>query len=108
MGMPLAEPNPFRGATRVISSLLSPLERRTLRFLAERMPAWVNSDHLTVLGLLAMLGAGLSFWAARDWPGGLVLVVLSNDIRPRLRAPSFAEASVNVRADQSLAIEVRK
>jgi len=74
MAMPVAEPNPFRGATRVISSVLSPLERRTLRFLAERMPAWVNSDHLTGLGLLAMLGAGVSFWLSRDWPGGLVLV----------------------------------
>ena len=76
MGMPLAEPSPFKGATRVISSVLSPLERRTLRFLAERMPAWVNSDHLTLLGLVAMLGAGLSFWLAKDWPGGLPLVVV--------------------------------
>ena len=74
MGMPVAERQPYRDATRVISSLLSPLEKRTLRFLAERMPLWVNSDHLTVLGLVAMLGAGLSFWLASVWPGGLVLV----------------------------------
>ena len=74
MAMPVAERQPYRDATRVISSLLSPLEKRTLRFLAERMPLWVNSDHLTVLGLVAMLGAGLSFWLASVWSGGLVLV----------------------------------
>ncbi len=28
------------------------------------MPAWVNADHLTVLGLVAMLLAGASYWAA--------------------------------------------
>jgi archaetidylinositol phosphate synthase len=67
---------PFRGATRVLSSLLSPLERRALLALAHRMPRWVNSDHLTALGLTAMVGAGLSFWLARVHPAGLVLVVV--------------------------------
>ena len=62
------EPHPFRNATRILSSVLSPLEKRTLLFLAARMPAWVNSDHLTSLGLVAMLGAGLSFWLAGTWP----------------------------------------
>ncbi|HEX5069903.1 MAG TPA: CDP-alcohol phosphatidyltransferase family protein [Vicinamibacterales bacterium] len=64
----------FRSATRVLRSVLSPLEKRTLLYLAPRLPAWVNSDHLTGLGLAAMLGAGLSFWIARSWAGGLVLV----------------------------------
>jgi phosphatidylglycerophosphate synthase len=67
---------PFHSATRVLRSVLSPLEKRTLLFLADRMPAWVNSDHLTGLGLAAMLGAGLSFWIARAWSGGLVLVTV--------------------------------
>jgi archaetidylinositol phosphate synthase len=66
----------FRDATRVLSSLLSPLEKRTLLFLASRMPRRVNSDHLTVLALAAMLGAGLSFWAASTSPACLVLVVV--------------------------------
>jgi len=69
-----AESKPFRSATRVLSSVLSPLEKRTLLFLAPRLPAWVNSDHLTGLGLAAMLGAGLSFWIARAWAGGLLFV----------------------------------
>ncbi|MGH9318531.1 MAG: CDP-alcohol phosphatidyltransferase family protein [Vicinamibacteria bacterium] len=31
----------------------------------------INSDHLTILGLLGMIGAGLSFWAAREEPMAL-------------------------------------
>ena len=68
------EPHTFRHATRILTSVLSPLEKRTLQFLARRMPAWVNSDHLTSLGLVAMLGAGLSFWLAGHWPPGVMLV----------------------------------
>jgi hypothetical protein len=34
----------------------------------------VNSDHLTVLALVAMLGAGLSYWLGSVTPLGLVLV----------------------------------
>jgi phosphatidylglycerophosphate synthase len=71
-----ADPKPFRNATRVLNSMLSPLEKRTLLFIAPRLPAWVNSDHLTGLGLAAMLCAGLSFWIARAWSGGLFLVPL--------------------------------
>ena len=70
-----AEPA-FKDATRVLSSILSPLEKRTLHWLAARMPARVNSDHLTSLALLAMLGAGLSYWLASVTPLGLLLVVV--------------------------------
>jgi len=66
----------FKDANRVIVSVLAPAERRTLQFLAARMPARVNSDHLTALALAAMLGAGLSFWLARFSPVGFVLVVI--------------------------------
>jgi archaetidylinositol phosphate synthase len=65
----------FKDANRVIVSVLAPAERKTLQFLAARMPARVNSDHLTALALAAMMGAGLSFWLARFSPLGLVLVV---------------------------------
>ena len=61
---------------RELSSILSGLEKRALVFIAERMPRAVNSDHLTLLGLLGMLGAGLSFWAAGAEPLALVGVVL--------------------------------
>jgi len=66
----------FKDANRVIVSVLAPAERKTLQFLAARMPARVNSDHLTVLALAAMIGAGLSFWLARFSPVGLLLVVI--------------------------------
>ena len=62
--------------TRVISSLLSTHEKRTLNWLVGRLPAWVNSDHLTGLGLASMLGAGLSFWASGSQPLSVVLVVI--------------------------------
>lgn len=65
----------FRDAARVLTSILSPLEKRCLIWLARRMPARINSDHLTVLALLAMLGAGLSYWWASFNPwAGLVAV----------------------------------
>ena len=72
-----AEQRPaYKDATRVLTSVLSPLEKRTLHWLAARMPARVNSDHLTSLALLAMLGAGLSYWLASVTPLGLLLVVV--------------------------------
>ena len=72
-----AEERPaYKDATRVLSSILSPLEKRTLHWLAARMPARVNSDHLTSLALLAMLGAGLSYWLASVTPLGLLLVAV--------------------------------
>ena len=33
-----------------------------LIWIAERLPRWIHSDHLSALGLAAMAGAGLSFW----------------------------------------------
>ncbi len=61
---------------RELGSILSGLEKRALVFLAERTPSGVSSDHLTLLGLAGMLGAGLSFWAAKEEPLALVGVVL--------------------------------
>lgn len=61
--------------TRDLGSILSGLEKRALVWLAHRMPSFINSDHLTVLGLLGMLGAGLSFWAASEEPIALLGVV---------------------------------
>ena len=65
----------FKEAQRAQVSMLSALEKRTLIWLAERMPAFVNSDHLTSLGLLSLIGAGLSYWYARDNKLGLVFVI---------------------------------
>jgi archaetidylinositol phosphate synthase len=57
-------------------SVLADIERRTLIWIAHRLPCWVNSDHLTVLGAIAMVGVGVSFAAARVWPVSLALVPL--------------------------------
>lgn len=54
----------FKDAQRAQLSLLAPLEKRTLVWIAERLPRWVNSDHLTLLGLVSLLCAGLSYWYA--------------------------------------------
>lgn len=62
--------------SRDLGSILSGLEKRCLVWMAQRMPKWVNSDHLTALGLLGMLGAGASFWAAGDQPLALFGVVI--------------------------------
>jgi len=62
----------YQDPTRHLTSVLAPLEKRTLVWLAERMPRRINSDHLTILALVAMLGAGLSYWWASANPLGLV------------------------------------
>ena len=41
--------------------LLGPLERPALQFFARNMPGWVNSDMLTVLGLLGSILAGFAY-----------------------------------------------
>src|SRR3990170_5368257 len=78
MDVPLAataKGHSFREATRVLTGVLSPIEKRCLIWLASRLPACINSDHLTALALVAMLGAGLSYWLAGVVPlVGLLLV----------------------------------
>jgi phosphatidylglycerophosphate synthase len=56
---------PFKNAERQQLSILTPLEKLTLRWLAERMPAWVNSDHLTLLGFAGMILTGVSYYLAQ-------------------------------------------
>jgi phosphatidylglycerophosphate synthase len=55
----------FKSASREQQSLLTSLEKKTLLWLAHRMPAGVNPDHLTMLGFAAMFGAGLCYYLAR-------------------------------------------
>lgn len=45
-------------ARRIQASFLANLEKRTLIWLAERTPAWINSDHLTALGFVGQVMAG--------------------------------------------------
>ena len=71
---PRAEP---ADATRELRSLTAAAEKRLLLWLAARMPARVNSDHLTALGLLAMMAAGTFYWLSRRSPWLLHIVNLS-------------------------------
>jgi phosphatidylglycerophosphate synthase len=64
----------FRDAQREQTSILAPLERVALRELARRMPRWVNSDHLSLLGLVAMFLAGVFYAASGQNPLMLHLV----------------------------------
>ena len=75
--MSTSKPTEFVEARRESSSFLMAAERRCLLWLAARLPAWISSDHLTVLALVAMAGAGASFWAARFNRVWLVGVVVS-------------------------------
>ncbi len=52
----------YKEATRIQTSLLASLEKRCLIWMAERMPSAINSDHLTLLAALSMLGAGFCYW----------------------------------------------
>lgn len=54
------------GARRVQTSFLAAMEKRALPWLAERTPAWINSDHLTALGFLGQIMAGV-FYALSRW-----------------------------------------
>ena len=67
---------PTQPHIREHGSLLAPYEKRALVWLAERMPAWVTSDQLTGLALIAMLGAGLAYWTASRNPLALLFVVI--------------------------------
>src|SRR5947209_14357006 len=66
----------FREAKRIQQSFLANLEKRRLIRLAARTPAWINSDHLTLLGLLSMAAAGAAYWWSTSNRFGLVVVVL--------------------------------
>jgi phosphatidylglycerophosphate synthase len=67
---------PFREAKRTQQSFLAAAEKRTLLWLAARTPEWINSDHLTVLGLLAMAGAGAGYFWSRWNRAGLIVVIV--------------------------------
>jgi len=41
------------------------MEKRLLIRIAHRLPAWVNSDHLTTLGFTALIATGVLYWHGR-------------------------------------------
>lgn len=66
----------FQSAARINDGIVAGLEKRALAWLAAHTPKPINSDHLTALGFVSMLGAGLCYWAANRRPIALVGVVV--------------------------------
>ncbi len=58
-------------------SILAEAEKSALVWMARRLPAWINSDHLTLLGFAAMLLAGTSYGVASRYRSALFGVVLA-------------------------------
>ena len=54
----------FQNAERVQQTIVTGAEKRALRWLAARIPAWVTSDHLTLLGFAAQFMVGACYWLA--------------------------------------------
>jgi phosphatidylglycerophosphate synthase len=68
---------PISEHTREHRSLLASAEKRTLIWIARRLPRWVNSDHLSLLGLASMFAAGVCYWISRWHKEALPLVVVA-------------------------------
>lgn len=71
----------FRQATREHTSVLADLEKRTLIWIAQRLPTWVNSDHLTGLGFVSLFLAGLCYLMAnwsRMWLLAVIVLLVLN------------------------------
>jgi phosphatidylglycerophosphate synthase len=65
--------------TREHRSLLAHAEKRLLVFIARRLPPWINSDHLTLIGLVSMPLAGIAFARipVAPWSAGLFVLALA-------------------------------
>lgn len=69
------EKRDFRSAERAHLSFLAVVEKKCLVWIAARLPRWVTSDQLTALSVIAMLGAGASYWYSSVNALGLLLVI---------------------------------
>jgi phosphatidylglycerophosphate synthase len=63
--------------SRLNNGLLAALEKRTLIRIAGRLPDWINSDHLSAVGLLGMVAAGAAFAVGGANRAALPLVVVA-------------------------------
>jgi len=59
------------------SSFLAGIEKRTLVWMAQRLPRWITPDHLTILGLSAMILAGTGYWGASHNRASLLIVIVA-------------------------------
>jgi archaetidylinositol phosphate synthase len=71
----------FAPAQRVNEAITASVERRVLLWMAVRLPVWVTSDRLTLLGLGAQVGAGFGYALARFdrfWLIGVIVCLVLN------------------------------
>jgi archaetidylinositol phosphate synthase len=61
----------FQEARREHRALTAAVEKKVLVWIAERLPPWINADHLTALGLLAFVLGGACYWWCRRDPSFL-------------------------------------
>ena len=66
----------FAPATRIQESFVASAEKRALIWLAHRTPAWINSDHLTLLGFVSQCLAGVCYALARLDPNALLIGIV--------------------------------
>ena len=76
LAKPFGRQPKFNNATRLQDSFTAVIERKALLWLAAHIAPSVNSDHLTLLGFIAMFLAGCSYALARLSPWGLLLATL--------------------------------
>jgi phosphatidylglycerophosphate synthase len=78
MSITVMAPDGYAPASHVREhrSLLAAAEKRLLIWIARRLPASINADHLTMLGIVGAAGAGVAFAAAGWTPLALVAVPL--------------------------------
>jgi archaetidylinositol phosphate synthase len=66
---------------RVHGSLLAAVEKSALVWMAERMPAWISSDHLTLIGFIAQVATGVCYamavWNARWLLAAIVCIAVN-------------------------------
>ena len=71
-----ASQSSFRESRRELTSVLAPIERRCLIWMAERLPPFINSDHLTILALVSLVVAGACYALTPVWPAAPDFVVV--------------------------------
>ncbi len=79
--LPESAPPGFQQASRVHGSVLAASEKRVLIWMAERLPAWVNPDHLTAFGFIAQIATGVCYALAawdRRWLLAAILCLAAN------------------------------
>jgi len=65
----------YREANRIQTSMLAAAETRCLLWMAHRIPACINPDHLTLLAGLAMIGGGVCYWIGPAHPAAMLAAI---------------------------------